>query len=540
MKKLSVKTAFLLAVLFCITALVGCSGQATYYNLDTAKRISLFQRYPVPEELSQELNDYVMTRSIEALRTPEAELDAFTATTYTYLVDKVRAYYDARLTTPDGLTTDERTLFLQIRALFQSSMQNTNDLFVLHSAATLYRRIAEQTAGSLLSEKLSALLALLPQANAVNYNTENKGKLLTLLQETTTALFTATTSAEVTDVAADVTAKLAALPTLKEAPSAGIRYDFLRTNNYRYSTKEEILQRLTALKTCEINGIVLDCMWDNNRTAYYATTRDATSKHTQVLERFLSAAQELNMTVFIGLSDHELFHNAQLPTDEWLEEQMTRNEITAKEIYETYYATYADTIAGWYFPYEIPSLHPTQSHDASADVKTLRSGIESLKTYFTLLDPDLPLLLTPVYADDNKSTQYSIESQWRTLAEQTGLKETDIVIPNDNFLKSSAIYNTHSLLLANRYFIGYARGLKAQKPQLGATLNLVETEHKPTTERIASQITLAKQFGDHVFTRHFSETLDGTLQMQEYLTFLRIPNLYAFDFSFLEPSDNSL
>ena len=111
-----------------------------------------------------------------------------------------------------------------------------------------------------------------------------------------------------------------------------------------------------------------------------------------VIEAALRNCEGSGIKVFVGLAMFDDFWLQGAITSQYNEMCTVAAEMT-KEIYGRYYEKYSDTFYGWYFTPEINNVITCQ-----VNIKGQAEGLNKIIESIDTLNPDMPLLLSPFYA----------------------------------------------------------------------------------------------------------------------------------------------
>ncbi len=130
-------------------------------------------------------------------------------------------------------------------------------------------------------------------------------------------------------------------------------------------------------------------------TVYYDTELDCfgdASFGGDVIEAALRNCEGSGIKVFVGLAMFDDFWLQGAITAQYNEMCTAAAEMT-KEIYGKYYEDYSDTFYGWYFTPEINNVLTCQ-----VNIKGQAEGLNKIIESIDTLNPDMPILLSPFYA----------------------------------------------------------------------------------------------------------------------------------------------
>lgn len=163
-------------------------------------------------------------------------------------------------------------------------------------------------------------------------------------------------------------------------------------------------------------------------TVYYESELDCFSDATfggDVIEAALKNCEGSGIKVFVGLAMFDDFWLQGAITSQY-EEMCEIAALMTEEIYNKYQADYADTFYGWYFTPEINNVLTCQ-----VNIRGQAEGLNLIIESIDNLNPEMPLLLSPFYA------QYLASGPVITLAnlvrffEYTNFRDGDIFAVQD-------------------------------------------------------------------------------------------------------------
>lgn len=146
-----------------------------------------------------------------------------------------------------------------------------------------------------------------------------------------------------------------------------------------------------------------------------------------VLEKALQKCKEHGIGVYIGFGGYaDWFCRGGIGSG-FLDFCSLSGMIT-DEIYRRYYDRYPDVIKGWYFVPEFFNAHIL----TISCVKKLAGGVNSVLERLTVLNPRLPLMMSPFYTKYNGAASFEATRKfWNAFFSLTAFRPGDIFAPQD-------------------------------------------------------------------------------------------------------------
>lgn len=255
-----------------------------------------------------------------------------------------------------------------------------------------------------------------------------------------------------------------------------------------------------------------DGAWQTFYSSDVSALSSAAKPDYDVIDAALRNCQGTGIKVFIGLSTFD---------DWWVQSALTSTyqtscEVSAQmatEIYNRYYAKYADDFYGWYFVPEINNVPNMQ-----ASIVQIAEGVNKVISALNSFGTPMPLLLSPYYTEYiTVPSVLETLPQWVTFFSTAKLRDGDIFCPQDAIgaewtdeknlesvfkMYASAVQSANCKLKfwANAENFILTRGDTAGTGFLfpSATLN---TETVPATmDRFVNQLKVESKYVDDIIT----------------------------------------
>ena len=149
------------------------------------------------------------------------------------------------------------------------------------------------------------------------------------------------------------------------------------------------------------------------------------SRGNDLLEMCLRNAKQAGFKVFVGLNFDERWWERYF-APEWLMECMNLGNQVAEELIQRYKHRYPETMAGWYWVWEVePSLCKEPA------VKQALVGMMNINLdYLHRETPDMPFLFSPFMNCENGTADNCAEV-WKYVLENAHFQDGDIFVPQD-------------------------------------------------------------------------------------------------------------
>lgn len=153
--------------------------------------------------------------------------------------------------------------------------------------------------------------------------------------------------------------------------------------------------------------------------------------------RILAAAKKADMKVFLGLqlAEREWFNENRYQSRDWLNRQYRLSADLADSLWNAFEAKYADTIAGWYLPFEFESTteyFPYFSQIIADYYVPITNYLKGDARF-----GNLPVMISPLmyWADD--------QAAWKShLTELLSAAQIDIIAPQDGIGYGTQVHST--------------------------------------------------------------------------------------------------
>lgn len=161
------------------------------------------------------------------------------------------------------------------------------------------------------------------------------------------------------------------------------------------------------------------------RSFYPSELSGLVKKETDYLEMCLRNAEKAGLKIFVGLNFNERWWNLDF-TSEWLYGEMNFGNQIAKELIQRYKKRYPETMAGWYWVWEI---EPSVCKDINI-CKTLVKAMNVNLDFLHSETPDMPFLFSP-FMNAQRGTSENCAEFWKYILENIHLHDGDIFAPQD-------------------------------------------------------------------------------------------------------------
>lgn len=148
-------------------------------------------------------------------------------------------------------------------------------------------------------------------------------------------------------------------------------------------------------------------------------------RETDLLEICLRNARQAGFKIFVGLNFNERWWKLDF-TSEWLYGEMNRGNQIAKELIQRYKKRYPETMAGWYWVWEV---EPSICKDINIK-KTLVKAMNINLDFLHSETPDMPFLFSP-FMNCQQGTSDNCAEVWKYILENLHLQDGDIFAPQD-------------------------------------------------------------------------------------------------------------
>ena len=193
------------------------------------------------------------------------------------------------------------------------------------------------------------------------------------------------------------------------------------------------LRELEILKEAGQNYLILaptvsSNFGKNSRSIYPSQISGITLTpgHEMTLENCLKACQKLDMKLFLGLNDDSHWWEMSEADAPWFVGEMEKGNAIAKELYVNYKTRYPETFYGWYWVFEISSMHLAKPLYQEYLAKAINIQLD----FLTNLDSSMPLMLCP-YMVENVSSPEETYLAWSNFLKQAHFRSGDILCPQD-------------------------------------------------------------------------------------------------------------
>ncbi len=163
-------------------------------------------------------------------------------------------------------------------------------------------------------------------------------------------------------------------------------------------------------------------------TVYYETELAAfadAQRYPDVIEAALRNCTGTDIKVFVGLAMFDDFWTQGALTNQYSEMCSIAADMT-EEIYNKYYSKYKENFYGWYFTPEFNNVLTCQ-----INIGGMADGLNKILDRITVLNPSLPLLLSPFYAEYLSAGPLTTLTNLVRLFDKVNFRDGDIFAPQD-------------------------------------------------------------------------------------------------------------
>lgn len=288
-------------------------------------------------------------------------------------------------------------------------------------------------------------------------------------------------------------------------------------------------------------------------TVYYDSELDAFADATvcpDVIEAALRNCKGSGIKVFIGLAMFDDFWTEGAITSQY-SEMCDIASLMVEEIYNKYYAEYSDCFYGWYFTPEFNNVLTCQ-----INIGGMSRGLNRIIDSMNKTDPDLPLLLSPFFAEYLANGHVLTLVNLVRLLDSVNFRDGDIFAPQDavgalwtspeNLEKTWKMYDAavkscdaDIKLWANceNFCLAVADSLLAGFLTRPASENTVSVP--ATLDRFVWQMETASKYAENIITfsynHYFSPDEVDDMYIETYLDYIE----NGFELEAQKPSDPS-
>lgn len=262
---------------------------------------------------------------------------------------------------------------------------------------------------------------------------------------------------------------------------------------------------------------------------------DTAERAPDVIEAALRNCRDTDIKVFVGIAMFDDFWTEGAITGQYAEMCAVAADM-AEEIYGKYYSRYSENFYGWYFTPEFNNILTCQ-----VNISGLCKGLNEVLDRIDALNPDLPLLFSPFFAEYLASGPVITLSNLVRLLNGAHLRDGDIFAPQDAV---GALWTKEDNL--ERNWKMYAQAVKAANVDIrlwanceNFTLSFADTAFdgiitRPATEnsqvvtatldRFVRQMQTASRYAENIITfsynHYFSPELVNPIYIETYIDYL--------------------
>lgn len=244
---------------------------------------------------------------------------------------------------------------------------------------------------------------------------------------------------------------------------------FIATSQVKDWNQQDWNQSLEKMAKLKMDTIILQYTVQERQSSktikYFSDSKNSSSNSEQQVEFALSAANKLNLKVYIGLQINEEEWFAKYASDTlWLQKQTKLSKEIAKQLWEKYSLKYGNTIAGWYLPFELTSGGNFDEH--SEQISIVNNYLKPVSEYLKRTTGySKNILISPlIYPSTSKEENDRLLVSWQnTLKYIIPRTKIDIVAPQDGVgWKSSTTKDLGPWFKATREAIDSANKARKQ------------------------------------------------------------------------------
>lgn len=274
-------------------------------------------------------------------------------------------------------------------------------------------------------------------------------------------------------------------------------------------------------------------------TVYYDSKlsefEDANKSQQDVISSALYHCKKAGIKVFVPLAMFDDFWYEGSLTSQYYE-ICSLSAKMAEEIYSNYYKGYEDTFCGWYFTPELNNVIT-----CALNVAGTAKGLNTVLDKLTEIDPSLPLLLSPFYANYTSTGPAVTLTQLVRLFSLVNFRDGDIFCPQDgvgagwidedDLAKVWSIYSqavetadADIKLWANceNFTLAFADTVLDGVLTRPATENTVAVPS--TLDRLVRQMDIASRYAENIisfsFNHYYSPKMSSSMFMETYKDYL--------------------
>lgn len=240
-------------------------------------------------------------------------------------------------------------------------------------------------------------------------------------------------------------------------------------------------------------------------------------KEMDLLEICLRNAKQAGFKIFVGLNFNERWWKLNF-TSEWLYGEMNWGNQIAKELIQRYKKRYPETMAGWYWVWEIEPSICKDLNIKNTIVKAMNINLDFLHSE----TPDMPFLFSP-FMNCQHGTSDNCAEVWKYILEEIHLQDGDIFAPQDcigsGFLNLSVVeewYKKIESIIPESPTIKYWANIEMfdQRFWTAASLDRIKTQMDILRPHVSGFISFA-------YSHYYSPSLKTPLLHKAYIDYIK-------------------
>lgn len=219
-------------------------------------------------------------------------------------------------------------------------------------------------------------------------------------------------------------------PIPKESPQTYIKGSFIQPHLFENWDDTRWQKEFSMLQSAGIEFLIFmhtvhTDKEGNIQSVYPSKLSGIENQGNDLLEICLRNAKQAGFKIFVGLNFNERWWKMDF-TSEWLYGEMHRGNMIAKELIQRYKKRYPETMAGWYWIWEI---EPSVCKDINIR-KTIVNAMNINLDFLHNETPDMPFLFSP-FMNHRQGTSDNCAEVWEYILKNIHLQDGDIFAPQD-------------------------------------------------------------------------------------------------------------
>lgn len=187
----------------------------------------------------------------------------------------------------------------------------------------------------------------------------------------------------------------------------------------------------TNMKQAGMDTLVFQSVCDSKAGVTYYPTNIAglhqAPGYNDTLGKCLRAAEKSGVKVYVGLNFSSDWWSKGASDATWLNAQMAIGNSLADEIYSKYHASCPNSLAGWYWVWEVDNAN----FNTTARKTILAAALDLNVSHLHALAPALPVMLSP-FINEALGTPVAYRDLWIWVFAHSSLGAGDIFCPQDS------------------------------------------------------------------------------------------------------------